>query len=385
MSHRLFQLFVGLLAIAVAGCPSDPVRSNCEIANYRIEGTALTLLPDARLDAVGDDFVLMGTDGNNVHWATLSRSGVIGEEHLIDVPARSAGPWFAMAGVDAPADHVVIAYVPMDAATTGMVNLTTFTVRSDNIGRSAPAVLGQIPTASQVAMSSSRAGMHAGIAWGVPGVPLVSGRVLGGDGLAIGSELPLGTPGDFTCLRFSPGKGDMTIGYVDMSGTPPEPRYVTTEISASGVADPSFRLHVGLQPPSCIEVTPTSVGYGLAWHSAGIGTYLGTFNPSTMQFPTFDVLPDVVVSGPPPGLGGLGWTGKNYLVIFTRQNGGEAWPVDAMGKRQGVLPVFPSMTGHTGALSSQPVGTTVYVTYADYDSAASDSGIRFLVRVSCPQ
>ena len=54
MSHRLPLLVFGLLAVVAAGCTDDITPSTCVIQTYRIEGTPLTLLPDARIDRVGD-------------------------------------------------------------------------------------------------------------------------------------------------------------------------------------------------------------------------------------------------------------------------------------------------------------------------------------------
>ena len=104
------------------------------------------------------------------------------------------------------------------------------------------------------------------------------------------------------------------------------------------------------------------------------------------QLPSYVVLPDVEVRAV-PNLGGLGWTGKNYAMVFAHSTGAEVWPIDFMGHRQGTLPVFPSAVGHTGTLSTQQVGSALYATYADYtdaDAGATTAGLRFLIKVSCP-
>ncbi|MES1166001.1 MAG: hypothetical protein ABUR63_09595 [Verrucomicrobiota bacterium] len=391
MCHRLSFSAVGLFVIAATtGCPSDPATSNCDIEKHRLAGTELTLMADARMDAVGEGFVLFGSTGTDVRWASLGKDGTLGAEHHLNAPIIPAhvGPvLFAVAGQDVPGDSVVIAFVPAGAPTTGMVNLMTLSVTFDNTMPGEPQILAQIPAAAKVAMVSGRGGMHAALAWGVPGVRAVTARIVGGDGRAIGTDLGLGAPDDFDCLRFSPGRADMTLGYVDLSGTPPAPAFVGTEIGADGTPQPSFRLPIGKQPPSCVEMAPTDTGYGFAWHSTGIGTYFGMYTPGNPQFPSFEVLADVQVAGGPPSLAGLGWMGKGYSILFARPTGGEVWPIDAMGHRQGTVPVFPSMVGHTGLLSSQPAGNALYATYADYtyaDPTNTTAGVRFLVKVSCP-
>lgn len=389
MSHRFSLTVVGLLLAVPAGCSDGLAPSTCVIEKYRIEGTPLTLLPDARLDRVGDGFVLLGSDGGNVLWASLGTNGIIGPEHMIAVPAHVGRPWFAVAGTTGPMDHLVVAYVPAAAATTGMVDLMTFAVGFDNTTPTLPVAVGRIPAAAEVAMMSGRGGMHAALTWRVSGTSTISAQVLGGDGRAIGEVLVLGNVGNSSCLRFLPGKGDLTIGYADLSATPLSPTFVAREISAAGIPQNPFTLRIGNQLPSCVELVPTDTGYGVAWHSEKIGTFFGVFEPTSSQFPNQPVLDDVRVAkeDQPVILGGVGWLGKQYAVVFARPKGAEVWPIDAMGHRMGSLPVLPSDVGNTGTLSTQPVGSVFYATYADYasaDPANQSSGIRFLVKVSCP-
>jgi hypothetical protein len=390
MSRRLspWVAEVVVFAVAATGCPSSPPPSSCQFETHQIIGTSLTLLPDARLDSVRDGFVLLGTDGDKVRWAALSKGGVIGDEHEIDLRPHVGQPLFAVAGSNSPMDRLVVAYVPAGSPTVGMVDLMTFTAGFDNTQPTLPAMAGQIPAGAKVAMVSGKAGRHAGLAFGVPGAPSISVRILGGDGHASGSDLIVGTPADFDCLRFSPGREDLTVGYVDLSGTPPAPTFVGTEITEEGVALTGFRLPIGRQLPGCVELVPADTGYGVAWHSAGIGTYFGVTDPAKSVFSNELVLSDVRVAGGPPSLGGLGWMGKNYALVFAHETGAEVWSIDANGRTQGVLPVFPSNLGRTGSLSTQPVGANFYATYADYtasDPANRAVGLRLLVRVSCPQ
>jgi hypothetical protein len=395
MNHRLSSPVTGLAVLAHVfafaptgtGCSNDIMPSSCPLERHELEGTALTLLRDVRLDTVGDGFVLLGADAGRVRWASLGRDGVMGTEHEIDVPPHVGVPWFAAAGTSAAMDRLVVAYVPAGASTVGMVDLMTFTVGFDNTMRTLSVAAGQIPATAKVAMVSGRSGMHAAMTFGVQGTTTITTRIFGGDGLPVGTDLALGNVQDFGCLRFSPGNADLTVGYVDLSGTPPQPTFVGTEIDTAGLPQPSFRVQVGKELPGCVELAPTDTGYGMAWHSSGIGTFFGVFTTGKPGFPSYPVLSDVRVSGPPPIPGGLGWMGKDYTLVFAHDTGAEAWPIDAMGHRRGGLPVFPSKVGNTGPLSTQSVSRALYATYADYaspDKADQSAGIRFLIKVSCP-
>jgi hypothetical protein len=330
----------------------------------------------------------LGTDGSTVRWAALSQAGALGPEHEIDVPEHDAGPWFAAAGATSPADRLIVAYVAKGAGTAGMGDLMTFAVQFDGTLPTAAAAGGKIPLGAgvQVTMASARGGMRAGIAWGTAGSTSLVLRLLDGDGHAVGADWPLGTVGAFDCLRFLPGKGDLTVGYLDKSGTPPVPYFSATEVASSGVAQAPFRLPVGREVPDCIDMTPTDKGYGIAWHTQGIGFSFGVFDPSKTGFPSRMFLGDVrFLPAQAPPLGGVGWMGKNYAIGFARTEGAEIRLIDAMANEVGKLPVFPSTAGHTGSLSTQPVSSALYATYADYPTAGSmAAGRRFLVKVSCP-
>lgn len=391
MFHRSSLGVAGLAAlVAMGGCGGgDSTSTTCVLEQHRIDGSDLTLLSDARLDVVGDAFVLIGTDGATVRWANLSHEGVLGPQHQYDLTdAHLAGPWAALAGSDAAGDRLLVAFVADGAVSTGTADLMVYALHSDGTLPVGPTVAGKIAIGAnaKVVMSSGRGGMHAGVAWGTTGSSTLTARVLDGEGRIVGSDLTLGTVGAFDCLGFLPGKGDLTVGYLDESGTPPVPTFQATEISAAGTAPVPFRLQVGKEVPECIELAPTDTGYGVAWHTAGIGFSFGVFEPSQPTFPSRMFLGDIrFLPAQAPPLGGVGWMGKQYAIGFARGEGAEVRLIDAMGNEKGKLPVFPSTLGHTGRLSTQPVGMALYATYADYkDAAATTAGQRFLVKVSCP-
>jgi hypothetical protein len=390
MFHRSSLRVARLAAlVAAGGCGGGgSMATTCVLEQHRIDGSDLTRLPDARLDVVGDGFVLIGTDGATVRWANLSHEGVLGPQHQYELSdPHLAGPWAAVAGSQAAGDRLLVAFAA-DTGSAGTADLMTYAVNSDGTLPMGPIAAGKIATGAnaKVVMSSGRGGMHAGIAWGTTGSSNLAARVLDGDGQAVGGDLALGTVGAFDCLRFHPGKADLTVGYLDESGTPPSPFFQATEITATGTTQVPFRLAVGKELPECIDMTPTDKGYGIAWHTPGIGFSFGVFESNQPTFPSRMFLGDIrFLPAQAPPLGGVGWMGKQYAIGFARTEGAEVRLIDAMGNDMGKLPVFPSSLGHTGQLSTQPVGTALYATYADYtDATATTAGHRFLVKVSCP-
>jgi len=393
MSNRPLALISVLCLVGLTACPSDPAPPTCVLESMPLAGNSLTLLSQGRLDRVGSAFVLIGTDGTSVRWAQLSSTGQLGEVRSVAVPAHRNGPWFAVAGVTTPGDRVVIAFTPDQAATTAnQMELRTFSVGIDGTAPSVPAAIGSIPDglsgSLQVSMMSGRAGRHAGLTWAVRGTADISALVLDGLGAALAAPVTVARAADdFDCLRFSSGRKDLTVGYVDLSGTPPAPAFVAGEIDEQGALLPSFRLPLGKRTPGCVELTPTDTGYGIAWHNIE-GTYTGMYSPeiSGQNFRSDLLLADVRAGGA-PALGGLGWTGKDFALFLDRSSGLEAWRVDQSSRQKGGILTFPSTVGHVGLLSSQPVGLALYGTYADYSSAIpgnESAGQRFLVKVTCP-
>src|SRR5207244_3117829 len=103
-------------------CGGDSLPVLCSYTSVPLEGNALTLLADARLDHAGAGFMLLGSDKDGVRWAPLSTAGVLGTPGLVAVPAHSDGPWFAAAGTAAaPGSTVVVAYAANPTA--GMADL----------------------------------------------------------------------------------------------------------------------------------------------------------------------------------------------------------------------------------------------------------------------
>ena len=393
MSHGRSLLCAALVLVAAtAGCPGTSYQTACTVEPVKLAGSSLTLLKDARLDRVGDGFFLLGSDGNNVSWASLTAAGHLGDEHTLAVPAHVDGPWLAMAGTAGAADHVLVAYTVAPAASGDTTaDLMIISANADGTAPSAPLVVGQLPVgAALVSMGSGRGGMHAGLAWVAPATTVVGARIFDGAGQPVGADLALGTIGSTSsCLRFSPGRDDLTLGFLDLSGTPPAHAFVGTEINVQGTAGPSFRLSLGTKAAGCVELVATDTGYGLSWHNQDVAVMAGIFNSETDQmFILNQVRSDAQVSGGVQAVAGYGWVGKDYLVVIAHQSGAEAFSVNSMGGRTSGSVTFPSVNGFTGPLSGQPVGAAYYATYGDYMSAANlasgqGPGSRYFVKVTC--
>jgi hypothetical protein len=385
--------------VSVAGCGSGPEPSTCVLAQATMAGNSLTLMPGARMDHTAGGLVLLGSDGASVQWASLSDIGVLGVVHTAAVPDHRDGPWFAVAGTSVAADHVVIAFTTLPPAVSGTTTpapvraqLWTFSVAFDGTGASLPSIVATVPDTRtlpvQLAMSSGRSGMHAGLTWAARGAGgKLSALVLDGAGMAIGQALELpAAVDDFDCLRFQPGRGDLTVGYVDRSGTPPVPAFVLTELGEDGGPQGTFRLLLGKQMPGCVELAPTDVGYGLAWHNVE-GTFTGVLVATPqVTFNSAIAVGDVRLADGPPRLNGLAYMGRDFALALTRSSGPEVWRIDPSSRRQGGSLELPSSMRHLGTISTQPVGAALFGTYADYSSEIGGSegvGRRFLVKVTC--
>src|SRR5204862_2565466 len=100
------------LLVIVAGCETDGGNAGCQLTQVVVlADSPLTLLPSARLDRVDDHFVLIGSDGTAVRWASLSSDGMLGPEHAVTLPVGAAVPRFALAGTDQAADRVLVSYI----------------------------------------------------------------------------------------------------------------------------------------------------------------------------------------------------------------------------------------------------------------------------------
>jgi len=209
------------------------------------------------------------------------------------------------------------------------------------------------------------------------------------------NDLSLGDVEDFDCLRFSPGKGDLTVTYVKTTGTPPEQRLFIQEIDASGAMGTSINFSLGTLAPGCAAVAPTMLGYGVAWKeigtpsNPGYGDYFAAVEVSSSAISLFPypVLPNArAAGGSAPPIVGVGTPGNKYTLLFAHGSGAEAWEVDNKGFKTAQPVTLPSVHGNTGTVSTQPVGSSLFATYADYASADpsnQSAGDRQFIELTC--
>jgi hypothetical protein len=394
----------GLAALAVgAACQADVGDAGCQLTRQvTLAGTPLTLLPDARLDQVGDRYFLLGSDGSNVRWAAVSADGVLSGEAAQPLPPGVTSAYFAAAGVAAAGDTILVGYLGTDAA-TGSGGLAVIAFPADGSPPAAPASTivpfpGGLPAASSVAMISSRHGMNAGVAW----VDDVSDEVMvtAVNGLGMRTGAPVATSSSsgppFSCLGFSPGKDDLTVVYyaatTSLANHPPG--WIIAEANDAGSVDSTTVL--GLDRAlgtGCALVSPTASGYGITWQDTE-GAWLAEFvsQGMTLSMPyPYASAAGFGGSNLQPPLVGLAPFGSDFGVLLARPLDVEMWRIEDMGNRREGALIFPSINGTFGTVSALPpspavAGGALVATYADYTSsvgAASPSGGRLFLNAVC--
>ena len=389
---------VGLagLGLALPACQTDSHPSTCDFQEQVAQpASPLTLLSGARLDRVGNGFLLIGSDPPLVRWAPVDERGTLGAEASVQMPAMTFGPWFAAAGGSTPGDTVLIAYGG-PASTAGLVDVQVMAVpvaggtpvtTDTMVTLPAPAS----PNLALVAMRSGRLGTRAGFAWTVPGQPQINVLSLGGDGRPQGP--PLVQPASTTapqvgCLSFFNGKDDLAVGYLtQVSITDPNPTWALLEVRDDGGLDGSVTFRLGTVNPTCPLSAATTGGYVTTWQNQ-LGSWIGVYDAASNLL-TSNLFAGAVTFGgadAQPPLAGVGAVaGGDYAVVLAAPGAAEAWRVDA-GGQVGTNPViFPSAIGQMGQISTISSSGAVYATYADYTSSSgmAAAGQRFFVKVTC--
>lgn len=393
------HLLVGsLLASLLVSCGGDSLPTLCSVSTVHLPANDLTLRSDARLDRAGSAFVLLATDKDRVMAEPVGAAGEAGALVTVPVPVHSDGPWVAVAGTAAaPASVLVVAYAANPVA--GAADLMTFTVGLDGSAPTAPVAIGKIPDKAVmpvvVTAGSGRGGQHAGIAWGVSGATTIFGKILGPDGrpLTTGPDLSFGSVDDFDCLRFGPGKSDLTVTYTLSGGTPPVWSLNISEIDATGTALPSLRLTLGKAATGCAAFVAGTGGYGFAWKEIGTaaapgqGDFFALYDDTVHNYVPRLVLSNPrAVGGTAPPIVGVGTSGNRFLLLFAHTAGAEAWDVDFEGRQVAQAVTYPSSHGNIGGVSAQPGTSGLMASYADYasaDPANQTAGDRLFVELTC--
>jgi hypothetical protein len=382
----LLAALVATLGLGAGACEADAGDAGCQLTlQVTLAGTPLTLLSNARIDQVGGSFVLLGSDGSNVRWAALAADGTLGPEQAFPLPNGVTSAYYAAAGLQSPGDTVLLAYLGTDAAdptgTTG--ELAVLALPADGSPPLSPATVVEtfpdgVPAASSVVMSSSRAGMNAGLAWIDSGSNQVKFTTVSGAGVATGVGVATSTAGPpFSCLAFSPGKDDLTVEYYGGTTSLGVAGWIIAEANEGGSVDSTTVLAFQGQMGTCAVVTPTSSGYALVWQDIE-GSWLAEYTsgqPLPAPYPFASASGFGGANLQPPQVG-LAPFGTDFGVLFARPLDVELWRIGDTGDRRPGALIFPSVAGSFGSVSALPLGATMTpggplaVTYADYTSPA---------------
>ena len=401
--HDVVALGLAALAVGAGACQAESGDAGCQLTRQvTLPATPLTLLQDARLDQVGDRYFLLGCDGSSVRWGAISADGTLSGEGAQPLPAGVTSAYFAVAGVSAPGDTILVGYLGTDPATGGGgLAVIAYPASGAYPTASASTVIsfpGGVPPASSVAMISSRNGMNAGLAWIDDQSQQVMIATLDGTGAKTGAPVAasssVGPP--FSCLGFSPGKDDLTVVYYAFTtALMDQPSgWVIAEANEAGSVDSTTVLGLG-RPlgPGCALVSPTATGYAITWQDTE-GAWLAEFVSQqmtlSMSYP-YASAAGFGGSDLEPPLVGLAPFGADFGVLLARPQDVELWRIDGMGnRRQGAL-IFPSINGTLGDVSALPPspamdGRPLVATYADYTTPAgapAPMGSRLFLNAVC--
>jgi hypothetical protein len=394
-------------ALTTVACQADVGDANCQLKQQLVlvgaPSSPLLLLPDARLDQVGGGFWLIGGDAAVVRWAMLSADGTLSAEQTFELPAGATNPVYAVAGLEAPGDTVLIGYLTTGPdGTSGVLEVVAAAADGTRAPTPPNAILtfpAGVPAAATVTMLSSRVGMNAGLGWvDRPSHQVLFTTVSGaaqlvGQPISVAASTTTNAATELSCLRFSPGNDNLTLTFLAQTsdGSAP-PTYVIAEANEEGSIDTTTTLNVASQM-GCAVVTPANTAYALVWQD-GTGSWIAVSAKvgAAVQVSTYPFASASSFGGPSlqPPLVGLATFGNDFGVLLARAADVEMWRLDAMGNRRPGALVFPTLAGNLGAVSALPVGGTapgsLVATYADYTSApgaATPAGRRMFVDAVC--
>jgi hypothetical protein len=388
--------FVGLAALAnaVAGCQTDSGDIGCQFDQVVVlTESPLTLLPSARLDRVADGFVLIGTSGEEVRWASLSGTGVLGPEHAVTLPAGAASPRFALAGVSQPADRVLVSYIaPAANGVDSELRVLASAFDGTALGEPGPPLVtfanGLAMAPPMVEMASSRKAMTAGLAWFDPTASAIQLVALDGAGQMLGGPTAGEAGDELSCLAFSDGKSDFTLTYdrYQASASPKVPSVLISDADENGNINHILRLTVAMtvQNLTCSLVAPTGGGYATAWQDYS-GSWLAVSSTDGTRPMSYPFASATDFGGPElqPPLRGLIPFGSGFGVVLAQPKTYTMWRLDGLGQRQPGELVFPSLNGDLGEISVIQSGSALVATYADYIDTDHASGRRVFLKAAC--
>ena len=352
-----------VLVVGLAACSTDVGTAGCEpTLEVPLPGTPLTLLRDARLIAVGTGFLLIGSDGTEVRWATLAADGTLGAEQSYLLPQEASAPFYAVSGAVAPEDTVLVGFV--SAAGVQLVSVPADGSPAGPPG-SPVVTAGGGATSLTAVLGTSRTGTDAGLTWLDPVAGTVGFAFVNGLGELSTQPIVIDTALAFACLAVSsettvPG-ADFLVSFLRYGASGGVPTWEKAEMSADGgIATLSLDLAVTSTTMGCARGTPmTGLDYSLAWQDYS-GSWLSAYSA-----PKTDAAGNVLVAGSvksypfvsatdfggpdlQPPIVGLAAFAGDYGVVFARPTAVELWRVTGSGSRRSGALVFPSLEGDSG-------------------------------------
>lgn len=374
---------------AGAGCQVGPTDNGCQIMRQIVlpGTTPLPLLPDVRLDRAGGTTFVIGTDATSVRWTTIGGDGVVGTEQSLALPADTIRSASALAAVDAPGDHLIVA-VLVPAASGSDAELRLVSAPVDGSPATPPGdpiatFAGGVDMPPELAMGTSANGMYAGVAWidadKGPTYVFVSGQAL-----PVGDINTLDASGGsgYGCLRFSPGKDDLTINYQ----TPPaDPALgpdwhiadVTVDGSVSGLVLSVSQIGGTM---SCAQTVPIAGGYSIIWQDAS-GSWVSVYDGVHVNSYPFASATDFGGADLQPPLVGATIFLKDFGVLLDKPHAVELWRVDQTGNRRSGALVLPSLMGDIAGATSVASANLLTTSYADLTGPGE--GRRLVIDAVC--
>jgi len=386
--------------LTLAACQAGPTDNGCQVQRQLILAgtTPLPLAPEVRLDRVGSELAVLGSDGSAVRWTVIGST--VQPEQAYALPPETIHASYAMAGAASPGDRV-IAGVLVPAANGTDAELRFVAVPAD--GSPAPAAGDPIVTFPDgvatppvVAMGTSATGMYAGAAWldpqsGLPTYVMIDGQgqVVGGEPRVIDDEP---APG-YTCLGFAPGKQELTVSYLR---APADSSAGLTWLIADITTDGGvtvLKLNVAQLngTMSCARaalydpmVSGGSPEYAIAWQDTS-GSWLSIYyGPQLgMMVRSFPFASATDFGGPDtqPPIVGLAAFGNDFGVMFGRSHSVELWRLDRSGNRRPGTLLLPSLQGDVENVSGVTGPGVLSSSYADLTGGGT--GRRLVVDAVC--
>jgi hypothetical protein len=386
-------ILAALAAAFAAACTNNsPGPGGCRFTQQaELPGTPLTLIPDARLDTVGDGFMLSGldADGTTLRWAAVDGAGAMGQEHSLPLTGSGAGSLLTFTTDKQPGDTMLLGTAVSKGADAELHVTAVPAAGASALPAPGPA-LALVAAAAPLplaALASTRTGSPAVLAWADPGAGDVKALWLSPAGQPIGAPVEVSADRVVACMAFVPGKQDLTLAYYTYPDAKARvPVLFIAELLADGTVGPTLQIVVDGHAASCPRLIATDAGYAFVFQDSQ-GSWLASYRTDSNRTTIVPFAPAVDFGGAAqqPSLAGLATAGADYAVVFSRAVSGELWRVSGAGTQEGVLS-FPSAQASFGQVSTQPLSGGLAATYADYTAGprgAGTGGVRIFLGTTC--